>query len=56
VFKKMNHYLDWEFLYSPLTDQMIGNNQIARPPLQGGAPGAPPAAPSSPSPNSTPVQ
>jgi type II secretory pathway pseudopilin PulG len=56
VYKKMDHYLDWEFLYSPLTDQMIGNNQIARPPLQGGAPGAPPAAPSSPIPNAAPAQ
>jgi len=56
MYKKMDHYMDWEFLYSPLTDQMIGNNQIARPPLQGGAPGAPPAAPSSSTPNSTPAQ
>ncbi|MDR3726570.1 MAG: type II secretion system protein [Terracidiphilus sp.] len=56
VYKKMDHYIDWEFLYSPLTDQMIGNNQIARPPLQGGAPGAPFASPSSPAPNSTPAQ
>jgi type II secretory pathway pseudopilin PulG len=56
VYKKMDHYIDWEFLYSPLTDQMIGNHQIARPPLQGGAPGAPFAAPSSPTPNATPAQ
>lgn len=56
VYKKMDHYSDWEFLYSPLTDQMNGNNQIARPPLQGGAPGAPFAAPSSPTPNTTPAQ
>jgi type II secretory pathway pseudopilin PulG len=56
VYKKMDHYIDWEFLYSPLTDQMIGNNQIARPPLQGGAPGAPPVAPPSPTPNSAPAQ
>jgi type II secretory pathway pseudopilin PulG len=56
VYKKMDHYIDWEFLYSPLTDQMIGNNQSARPPLQVGAPGAPFAAPSSPTSNATPAQ
>lgn len=56
VYKKMDHYIDWEFLYSPLTDQMIGNNQIARPPLQGGAPGAPFTSPSSPTPNAAPAQ
>ena len=41
-YKKMGHYNDWEFLYSPLIDQAVPQNPINQPPLQGGAPGAPP--------------
>ena len=42
VYKKKNHYNEWEFLYSPLSDQMVNSsNQINQPPLQGGSPGAP---------------
>jgi type II secretory pathway pseudopilin PulG len=52
VYKTMNYYNEWEFLYSPLSDQMINNgNQINLPPLQGGAPGAPPPAPNAPGSN-----
>ena len=46
VYKKKNHYNEWEFLYSPLSDPTLGNrNPFGQPPLQGGAPGAPPPAP-----------
>jgi type II secretory pathway pseudopilin PulG len=49
TYKKMDHYSKWEFLYSPLADQMtINNTPISQPPLQGGAPGAPPPTASSP--------
>jgi len=50
IYKKMDHYKDWEFLYSPLSDQMNINNQMPQPPLQGGAPGAPPQPSGSPVP------
>jgi len=46
VYKKKSHYNEWEFLYSPLSDQqaMIGGaGANGGPPLQGGSPGAPPA-------------
>ncbi len=43
VYKKKNHYLDWEFLYSPLSDQMTmsgGNSGAIQPSQPGfGAPG-----------------
>jgi type II secretory pathway pseudopilin PulG len=50
IYKKMGHYKDWEFLYSPLSDRMAVNNPTIQPPLQGGAPGAPPPAAGSPAP------
>lgn len=60
VYKTKNHYNEWEFVYSPLTDMMTSANiPVAQPPLQGGAPGmAPsPAPPSSaPAPTPTPTQ
>lgn len=47
VYKKMTHYNQWEFLYSPLSDQqsLPGGGVNAGPPLQTGAPGMPPQAP-----------
>jgi type II secretory pathway pseudopilin PulG len=55
VYKTKNHYNEWEFLYSPLTDQMpINNNPVNQPPLQGGAPGAPPQIGTPPAPTPTP--
>ena len=52
-YKKKNHYNEWEFLYSPLGDQVGGNNNPVNlaPPLQGGAPGAAPQPPMAPTPN-----
>jgi type II secretory pathway pseudopilin PulG len=53
VYKTKNHYNEWEFVYSPLTDMMTSANvPVSQPPLQGGAPGAPPspAPPSPPAP------
>jgi len=57
VYKKKSHYNEWEFLYSPLTDQMINSNtQIVQPPLQPGAPGVPmQASPVSTSPSTSPT-
>ncbi|MGD0860174.1 MAG: hypothetical protein ABR912_12710 [Terracidiphilus sp.] len=61
VYKTKNHYNEWEFVYSPLTDQMtMGNIPVSQPPLQGGAPGAPtqivpPPAPTPAPPQSTPA-
>jgi len=55
VYKKKNHYIDWEFLYSPLMDQqqMTGGNSL------NGQPGTPTTPlgqnPSSPSAPSTPT-
>jgi type II secretory pathway pseudopilin PulG len=55
VYKTKNHYNEWEFLYSPLTDQMpINSIPVNQPPLQGGAPGAPPQIAPSPAPTPTP--
>jgi type II secretory pathway pseudopilin PulG len=57
VYKTKNHYNEWEFVYSPLTDMMTSANvPVAQPPpLQGGAPGAAPSpAPPSPAPTPTP--
>jgi type II secretory pathway pseudopilin PulG len=47
VYKKKNHYIDWEFLYSPLSDQqsMAGGAVNGGPPLQNGAPSAPVQSP-----------
>lgn len=54
VYKKKNHYNEWEFLYSPLADRMTNiNNSPSQLPLQGGAPGAP--APTSPLPTPGPT-
>jgi type II secretory pathway pseudopilin PulG len=56
VYKKKNHYNEWEFLYSPLTDQMVNaNTQTAQPPLQGGAPGMAPQLTPAPSPTTPPT-
>jgi len=57
VYKKKSHYNEWEFLYSPLTDQMINSNtQIVQPPLQPGAPGVPmQGSPVSTSPSTSPT-
>jgi hypothetical protein len=46
VYKKKNHYNEWEFVYDPLADQMMqqgglaggGNNGLT----PGGTPGSPP--------------
>jgi hypothetical protein len=52
VYKKKNHYNEWEFVYDPVAEQMMqqaggntGNN-----PLQTGQPGAPttPTSPTTP--------
>ena len=51
VYKKKNHYNEWEFVYSPLTDlPTAASIPVSQPPLQGGSPGA--ASPASPSPAS----
>lgn len=56
-YKKMNHYNQWEFLYTPLSDQMtLPTNPLNQPPLQGGAPGAPPQPGPAPVPIPTPPQ
>jgi type II secretory pathway pseudopilin PulG len=56
VYKTKTHYNEWEFLYSPLTDQMpFNNNPVNQPPLQGGAPGAPPQIGTPPAPTPTPA-
>jgi len=54
VYKKMDHYNGWEFLYSPISDQMVNGNMVNQPPLQGGAPGAPPPITQSAPSNSSP--
>ena len=42
VYKTKKHYNEWEFVYSPLTEQMTAAGiPGGQPPLQGGAPGAP---------------
>ena len=52
VHKKKTHYNEWEFLYSPLSDQSVNtSNPGIQPPLQGGAPGAPPQVTPSATPN-----
>jgi len=44
VYKKKNHYNEWEFTYSPMSDTGMGGMQNApQPLLPGTAPGAPPA-------------
>jgi type II secretory pathway pseudopilin PulG len=56
-YKKMNHFNQWEFLYTPLSDQMtLTNNPITQPPLQWGSPGAPPQTSPQPAPIPSPPQ
>jgi hypothetical protein len=56
VYKKKNHYNEWEFFYDPLADRMMGmpTNPVTAPigGQQGGSPGAPPPV-TTPSPQGT---
>ena len=55
VYKKKNHYNEWEFFYDPLTDQTMIQNSPPIAGQQSGAPGAP-SAPTAPGAPSAPTQ
>jgi type II secretory pathway pseudopilin PulG len=56
VYKKKNHYNEWEFTYSPLSDMGMGGMQAQPPQLLGGqAPGTGGLNPPSPTPTPTPT-
>jgi len=57
IYKKKNHYNEWEFFYDPIADQMTqqGGNQSPVIPLQPGAPGFNQNPGGSPTPTPTPT-